>query len=118
MTAEGSFPNSIPNPRLASSPSKNVLSPHPLLYHPREHPANPRLLNRKEKPAWKPLWEGAKAQSQGVWVRTAASPSELDGAGAAPTLSHPAAAFPPLVLNQMKEKHLWAAKMVLESCVC
>lgn len=103
MTAEGSFPNPIPNPRLASNPSKNVLSPHPRVCRPGQHPANPRVLNRKEKPAWKPLWKGAKEQSQGVWVRMAASPSELDGAGAAPTLSHPAAAFPALVLNQLKE---------------
>lgn len=66
MTAEGSFPNPTPNPRLASSPSKKRAEPSSPPLSQGEHPANPRLLHREGKAAWKPLWKGAKAQSQGV----------------------------------------------------
>lgn len=43
-------------------------------------------------------------------MRMAASPLEWDGAGAAPTLPHPAAAFPALILNQLKENNFVGSK--------
>lgn len=113
MTAEGSFPNPIPNAKLPSSPSKKRAEPSIA----RENTQQiPDCSTGRKIQLGSPSGEGPRHHPK-VWgARTAASASGWDGAGAAPTLPHPAAAFPALIFNQLKENALWAAEIMLE-CV-